>query len=611
MPETAPAQSPLRLASSPSGLICACPALGEGGLGNPFYAATVRSMTKSLHNFFFVSFDPFGAFMADKPPFALWLQSASALTFGYGGFALVLPQAVAGIAAVLLLYVLGRRLLGDFGGLVAACTLAVLPASVLVSRNNTMDTLVMALSLGSALLVAVAASSRRLLPLAAAGLLAGLAFNTKGFEAFVAQPGILAYFWLASKLPLRARLTHLAIFGAVLAAVGVSWVTAVSLFPASERPLVLNSNGNSIWDLTFAYNGLDRVLGGDGFNPAAALTTATPNVIPLGVLYGGERGPFRVLGEFPGPLIAVALPAALAGALLFAVDLRDREKRASSALWLLWLAAGLVVFSASRLGSPHYLEVFSPAIAACLGMAAREAVAGAWWRRAIALAGAAGSAAYVADRLTQLGDAGRIIEWLAIAGLAAAAATALGTFVPANRLPRAAAFAPFAALVAILFTMSYQAIRDAPIEGVQPGLVILSEDRSRDVRYDPALTAYSFITGRYDYLRAPLSYLEARRQPGQYLVAVRSFYLAAAVISQRDAPVLPMYSEFRNRPELPVEALTAAFDQRKLEYVMLSLPLQRSIDSASAAVIQARCTEDVSRAAGLAPQTGLQLLHCR
>jgi hypothetical protein len=42
------------------------------------------------------------------------------------------------------------------------------------------------------------------------------------------------------------------------------------LVSPSERPLVLNSDGNAIWTLTFAYNGIDRILGGDGFSPANA-----------------------------------------------------------------------------------------------------------------------------------------------------------------------------------------------------------------------------------------------------------------------------------------------------------------------------------------------------
>jgi 4-amino-4-deoxy-L-arabinose transferase-like glycosyltransferase len=584
--------------------------LGEGGLGNPFYAATVRSMTKSLHNAFFVSFDPLGAFMADKPPLALWLQTLSAFVFGYGGFALMLPQALAGTAALALLWASLRRTHDDFAALAAAAALAVMPASVLVSRNNTMDTVVMALSLGSALLALRAATSGRLLPLIAAAALAGLAFNTKGFEAFVALPGIVLAYFVGAGVPLVRRAGHLALFGAVAAVVGLSWVTAVSLFPAGERPIVLNSDGNDIWDLTFGYNGFDRVLGGDGFNPANALTTNADNVIPLGVLYGGETGPLRVLGEFPGPLIAAAMPAAAAGALLLLLDLRDRRRRAAAALWVPWLAAGLIAFSASRLGSPHYLEAFSPAVAACVGVASGAALSASWWRRLVALGGVALSGAYALERLTRIGDAGGAIETLALLVLVtAAAAGALALARPRWRAP-ALSFAPFACVLAILFAMSYQAVHDAPVEGVQPGLVLLSEDRSRAVRYDSSSYSYSFITGNFDYVDRPLTYLKSRQEDGRYLAAVRSFYMAAAIISQQDAPVLPLYSEFRNRPELPAGELRRLMDAGAVEYFMVSLPFLRAVDPESAALVESRCTQNLSREAGLTPQTGLQLLRC-
>ncbi len=585
--------------------------LGEGGLGNPFYAAAVRSMSRSRHNFVFASFDPLGTFSVDKPPLALWLQTVSALLFGYKGYSLVLPQAIAGVAAVGLVWWVVARLQGTLRAGVAAAVLAVLPASVLVSRNNTMDTLVMMLSLGTLALALWGASSGRLLPMLLAGLAVGLAFNTKGFEAFVALPGILAYFWLASGLPLKRRIRHLAAMGAVAAVVGLSWVTAVSLVPRSDRPLVLNSDGDSALNLTFGYNGFDRVLGHEGFNPASNLTATAPSLVPPGVFYGGKRGPFRIFGDFPGPLVALVMPAVLAGACLLVPDFFDGRKRPAAALWLLWLGGGLAAFSASRLGSPHYLEAFSPALAACFAVAADAALGGSRLRQVIGLAGIVGSAAYALDRLTKLGGAGDEIRFLAVACLAFAAATALLILARRRRpLGQALALAPFVCVLAILFLMSRQAVQDAPIEGVQPGAVLLTEDASRAVRYDPANPAYSFITGRYDYLNGPLTYLQARIQPGQYLAAMRSFYMASAFISQRNVPALPIYSEFRNRPELPIEDLTRLVDEHKVEYFMVSLAVLGALYPAAADLVQARCPTDVSRQAGLAPQTGLQLWHC-
>ena len=45
---------------------------------NLYYAAGVRSMLDSWHNFFYVSFDPSGALSIDKPPLGLWAQAGAA-----------------------------------------------------------------------------------------------------------------------------------------------------------------------------------------------------------------------------------------------------------------------------------------------------------------------------------------------------------------------------------------------------------------------------------------------------------------------------------------------------------------------------------------------------
>src|SRR5579884_1514362 len=58
-------------------------ALDQMGYSNTYYAAAVKSMLQSWHNFFFVSFDAAGFVSVDKPPLGLWLQAASAKIFGF------------------------------------------------------------------------------------------------------------------------------------------------------------------------------------------------------------------------------------------------------------------------------------------------------------------------------------------------------------------------------------------------------------------------------------------------------------------------------------------------------------------------------------------------
>ncbi|MFN2169567.1 MAG: glycosyltransferase family 39 protein, partial [Anaerolineae bacterium] len=56
--------------------------LGAYSIGNSYYAATVKSMLTSWHNFFFAAYEPGGSVTVDKPPLGFWLQAASAYLFG-------------------------------------------------------------------------------------------------------------------------------------------------------------------------------------------------------------------------------------------------------------------------------------------------------------------------------------------------------------------------------------------------------------------------------------------------------------------------------------------------------------------------------------------------
>src|SRR6266487_3364429 len=97
------------------------------GYVNHYYTAAVKAMLQSWHNFFFVAAEPGGSVSVDKPPVGLWLQAISAYFLGVNGFAVVLPQLLAGVGSVILLYHLVRRWFGTAAGLLAALVLAVTP----------------------------------------------------------------------------------------------------------------------------------------------------------------------------------------------------------------------------------------------------------------------------------------------------------------------------------------------------------------------------------------------------------------------------------------------------------------------------------------------------
>ncbi|MCW3019912.1 MAG: glycosyltransferase family 39 protein, partial [Solirubrobacterales bacterium] len=201
---------------------------------DPFYDAAVRSMGLSWHNFFFGAFEPGGSVSIDKPPVDLWLQVVSVKLLGFSSTTLKLPEALAGTAAVPLLYVLVRRLWNGAAGIAAAAAMAALPIAVITSRSDTMDG-VMMLCLVLATLAAVrAAESGRLAWLFAAAAALGVAFDVKLLESLVA----------------------------------LSWLTATLLFPAHDRPYAIGSTDGSAWNAAFVFNGTDR-LGGKSAEPGS------------------------------------------------------------------------------------------------------------------------------------------------------------------------------------------------------------------------------------------------------------------------------------------------------------------------------------------------------
>src|ERR1700730_344513 len=175
--------------------------LDQQGYGNLYYAAAVKSMIQNWHNFFFVSFDPGGFVTVDKPPLGLWIQAASAKIFGFSGLSVLLPEAIAGVLSVALLYFLVRRIFGPAAGLIASLTLALTPISVVTNRNNTSDSLLVLTLLLATWCVSLAAEKGRLRWLLLTALIVGLGFNIKMLQAYLVVPAFGLVYLL--RAPLR------------------------------------------------------------------------------------------------------------------------------------------------------------------------------------------------------------------------------------------------------------------------------------------------------------------------------------------------------------------------------------------------------------------------
>ena len=63
-----------------------------------YYAAAVRSMSMSWHDFVYAAFDPAGTVSVDKLPGAFWVQALSVRLFGVHAWAIGLPQVLEGVA---------------------------------------------------------------------------------------------------------------------------------------------------------------------------------------------------------------------------------------------------------------------------------------------------------------------------------------------------------------------------------------------------------------------------------------------------------------------------------------------------------------------------------
>lgn len=236
------------------------------GTANSYYAAAVKSMTMNLKNFFFVSFDPAGFVSIDKPPVGFWLQAISAKLFGFSGVSILLPQALAGVLSVILIYIIVKKSFGKLAGLIASLCLAVTPVFVAVSRNNTIDNILILALLLACLVFSKAAESGKLKYLILCMVLVGIDFNIKMLQAYMILPALYLTYLLSTAVSLKKRLINLFAATLVLVVVSMSWAVVVDLVPASERPYVDSSTNNTVSELILGHNGAERISLGSSDN---------------------------------------------------------------------------------------------------------------------------------------------------------------------------------------------------------------------------------------------------------------------------------------------------------------------------------------------------------
>jgi 4-amino-4-deoxy-L-arabinose transferase-like glycosyltransferase len=343
--------------------------LSRSGWANQFYAAAAQAGSRSWKAFLFGSLDQSNFITVDKPPASLWVMDASVKLFGVNSWAILVPQALEGVAAVGLLYAAVRRISGPTAGLLAGAALATTPVAALMFRYNNPDALLVLLmtAAGYATVRAVEGARGRWLVLA--GTLLGFAFLTKMLQGLLVVPAFALAYLVAAPTSLRIRVRHTLAAGAALVVAAGWWVALVELWPAGSRPYIGGSTDNSVLQLIFGYNGLGRLTGADN-NGSVGGTAGTG-------FSSGSTGLFRLFDSEMGAQISWLLPAALIAALalgwLTAHRPRTDPLRASLIIWGGWLLVTGIVFSlASGIIHAYYTVALAPAIAALVGLGVAE-----------------------------------------------------------------------------------------------------------------------------------------------------------------------------------------------------------------------------------------------
>ncbi|HEY1169457.1 MAG TPA: glycosyltransferase family 39 protein, partial [Candidatus Limnocylindrales bacterium] len=338
--------------------------LTVSGYANTYYSAAALSASQSWSAWFFGSFDAANFITVDKPPLSTMVMGLSVRLFGLSSLSILLPEALAGVATVGVLFVAVKRSFGPAAATIAAVVMALTPAAVLIFRFNNPDALLTLLLVASAwaLLRSLENGSYRWMAFAAS--LIGLAFLTKYLQAYLVLPGYALVFGFSANTSLRRRLIGLAVALATVLVTSGWWVAIVQLLPAGSKPFIGGSTTGSPLDLIFGYDGLGRIFGASG--PGGAGGGAG------GGGFSGDVGLLRLFNDQMFGQIAWLIPLAIVCLIvgLFRRRWAHRTDRALAGylLWGSWFVVTAVVFSyMSGIIHSYYAVALAPAIAALVG----------------------------------------------------------------------------------------------------------------------------------------------------------------------------------------------------------------------------------------------------
>ncbi len=362
--------------------------LQKNGYNNTYYAAGVRSMTQNWHNFFFASFDPGGFISIDKTPLALWIQVLSVKVFGFHGWALILPQTIAHLFSIELLYRIVKNSSGQKAGLLSAAILALTPISAVMASTNQPDSVLILLLILCGWMLFKFIESGKFKYLVLSTILLGLSFNTKGTQAFIAIPALLLTYFVAFQATWKRKIVSLVVLGIILIVTSFSWIFIVDSTPSTERPYVGSTNDNSELSLALGYNGISRLFGQQSSFPPIFKSKNTIEQIDetkieadepqravfsgIGApAFGGQAGVFRLWNKSLGGQASWFLVLAIFGAISILLTIKRKSpllpEQYTGIFWSCWLLCGIVIISTIPFMHPYYVATMAPAIAVLSG----------------------------------------------------------------------------------------------------------------------------------------------------------------------------------------------------------------------------------------------------
>jgi 4-amino-4-deoxy-L-arabinose transferase-like glycosyltransferase len=593
------------------------------GDANAYYTAAVKAMLQSWHNFFFAAAEPGGSVTVDKPPLGLWIETAFAAVLGLNGFVVSLPNILAGIFGIPVLYHLVKKYLGSLAGLIAGLVFAVTPVVLATDRNNTMDGMLIFTLLLAAWAFIKATDTGRLRWLLLGAVLVGLGFNIKMLQAFLPLPAFYTLFFLGSKLKWNKKVGFLVLATIVLLVVSLSWAVAVDLTPADQRPYVGSSSNNSELNLILGYNGVNRLLGnqaggpgGDqamrlppqdggpggnqnGFPPEDGPAINRPelpsgsDVLPGlagngqrpggqngGTMFGNEVGSASLVRFFVAPLavqMSWLLPFALISLVVLAFSTRlklplENEHRAW-VLWGGWLLTCLVFFSMAGFFHAYYMIMLAPALAAVVAAGMKTI----WQQREKSWVRWLGLAAVL---ITVIFQAWLAIQYEQYSWLwLAAGLTLLGgigwlvykrisakTLLPLVYIVLMAGMLVTPLAWSVLTVMDRSPDMNLPSayrgENSGQGPAQNMTGNTQDDRNQPAMGLGEVQPGLLDYL-------ESHTQDTRYLVAVPSANAGSSLVLATGRPVLYMGGFSGNDPVVDAGSLAELVKNGELRYVLM------------------------------------------